>query len=210
MTAITHFERFWSIYPRKIAKGQAQKTWAKLTKGQTDDEQKEFADLLIGSVDAQKRSRQEQDRAGQFVPPWKHPTTWLNGECWNDEIKSTQEIRESTDKTAVCDQCHKTGSYRDRGWIVRGGKIWCSPCFAMTFEDGPTGLRALREAGKRQLQSKPRIAGERWDQYFYRVHGSPKKYGVGINQTEVTEPGHGPESDINGDWSAEKCAREME
>lgn len=70
------FETFWKAYPRRIAKKNALKVWTRL---KVDDEL--FA-RIMAALEVAKKTRQWQDV--QYVP---HPTTWLNGERWNDEVK---------------------------------------------------------------------------------------------------------------------------
>ena len=41
-------------------------------------------EIIMEALENQKKSRQWTDKKGQFIP---HPTTWLNQERWNDEIK---------------------------------------------------------------------------------------------------------------------------
>lgn len=65
------FERFWAAYPRRIAKGRARtafKTAIKLTDLET----------MLKAIDTYKRRKPERI-------DFKHPATWLNGECWDDE-----------------------------------------------------------------------------------------------------------------------------
>lgn len=64
------FEMFWALYPKKVAKGDAKKAWAKV--GSYDKE----AIIRILS----NGYRFAKDR--QFIP---YPATWLHGERWLDE-----------------------------------------------------------------------------------------------------------------------------
>ena len=199
---IEHFERFWSIYPRKVAKGQAKKTWGKMVKGMTDAEEHEFADLLVGAINAQKKGRQEHDRTGQFVPPWKHPTTWLNGECWNDEIKSIQEIREESNvQNPACHCGHKSFITTQKQWLC------CWHYSEKHCNNGTTGLNVLRQAYKNR---EPRLPGETGLAYLSRVYGRRKRVSVEPDKNLIPEPESIPESVDDGAWSAEKCQREME
>ena len=68
------FDTFWRKYPRKEGKKKAWERWQKL-----DPDPVLFAAILSG-LDAHIRS--EQWRRG-VIP---HPTTWLNGERWEDEL----------------------------------------------------------------------------------------------------------------------------
>lgn len=62
------FLKFWAAYPRKVAKGQALKAWP------GDD----LTEKILAALAWQ-------------VPTWsdpqymKHPATWLNAKCWEDE-----------------------------------------------------------------------------------------------------------------------------
>lgn len=76
-----NFIRFWQTWPRKIAKKSARLAWTnaiKLSDPETIiDAAKEFADYC--------------ERVGtesRFIP---HPSTWLNGERWEDELPEISE-----------------------------------------------------------------------------------------------------------------------
>ncbi len=71
------FDQFWKSYPKKVSKKRAQKIWDKLE--MTD----ELFSQIMDSLEAQKSSPQWQKDNGQFIP---YPTTWLNGQRWEDEI----------------------------------------------------------------------------------------------------------------------------
>jgi hypothetical protein len=66
------FERFWANYPRKEAKGAAEKAWAAAIK-KTDPE---------AIVSAAERYRSQPGREARYTA---HPATWLNAERWSDE-----------------------------------------------------------------------------------------------------------------------------
>jgi hypothetical protein len=68
------FEQFWNIFPRKIGKANAIKAWQKLNPP---------LDVVLEAVEKQKNSEQWSKDNGQFIP---HPTTWLNGKRWEDEV----------------------------------------------------------------------------------------------------------------------------
>lgn len=71
------FEVFWESYPKKVGKKGAIRAWQKAIDSGID-----HSDILAG-VERGKRCQQWTRDGGQFIP---HPTTWLNGEKWNDEI----------------------------------------------------------------------------------------------------------------------------
>jgi hypothetical protein len=68
------FEEWWKCYPKKVGKLAAQKKW----RVKKLDAQ---ADILI--ADAANRIANDSQWIGGYIP---HPTTYLNGERWNDEI----------------------------------------------------------------------------------------------------------------------------
>lgn len=92
------FDDFWSVYPKRVGKGAARKAWDKAMTG-CDAEALSLEIML--AVDVQKRYRQEAEAAGEFLPPWKHPSTWLNQECWLDEVPSVAALKERQ-KLAQC------------------------------------------------------------------------------------------------------------
>lgn len=67
------FERFWEIYPRKTSKAAARRAWNRAMDTTT-------LDKVLGAVAVYAQSRRGDDQ--RFT---KHPATWLNGGCWDDE-----------------------------------------------------------------------------------------------------------------------------
>ena len=67
------FDQFWESYPRKTAKANAQKSWAKIN---PDD----IPEIMAG-LEKYKRCKQWQDV--NYIP---HAATWLNGKRWTDEV----------------------------------------------------------------------------------------------------------------------------
>lgn len=80
------FQRFWERYPIKKAKGQALKAWKKLA---PDDA---LTATMLAAIDAQQHERDAKARRREFVPEWKHPGTWLNGRCWEDEAAPPSSV----------------------------------------------------------------------------------------------------------------------
>ena len=67
------FDEFWQIYPRHTGKKNAYKSWLKISPN-LKDKILEGAKLYAKSV---------KGKDPQYT---KMPATWLNGECWDDEI----------------------------------------------------------------------------------------------------------------------------
>ena len=87
---LDRFARFWSAYPKKVGKGDAEKRFLKLKPSE------ELTEQMIRAVEAQKKSAQWVRDNGQYVP---NPSTWLNQERWRDELPrspydTTEEERE--------------------------------------------------------------------------------------------------------------------
>lgn len=74
---IDHFDTFWSLYPKKVAKSTAEKSFKKL---KVNDE---LIIKILNSLEIQKQSKQWQDR--QYIP---NPSTWLNQKRWEDEVEA--------------------------------------------------------------------------------------------------------------------------
>lgn len=71
------FDRFWRLYPNKKNKANARKAWAKLKVA--DD----LFDQIVAGLARYCASPDWVKDGGQFIP---HPTTWLNGKRWEDEV----------------------------------------------------------------------------------------------------------------------------
>lgn len=71
---MTDFEQFWRAYPRRVAKGHARTAFEKAIR-KTD-----LATMLAAIADYIRFKPERID--------FKHPATWLNGECWSDEWAS--------------------------------------------------------------------------------------------------------------------------
>lgn len=72
------FNRFWDKYPRKTDKTKAKAKWAKLKVTQA------LFDQIMRGLAAHCASADWLKDSGQFIP---HPTTWLNGRRWEDELR---------------------------------------------------------------------------------------------------------------------------
>ena len=71
------FPKFWKLYPRKVGKDKAEKAWGKLKVTQ------ELFDLMATALAKQVLTPDWLKDKGQYIP---HPSTWLNGKRWEDEI----------------------------------------------------------------------------------------------------------------------------
>lgn len=71
MTREDQFELFWRSYPRRVAKGAARKAFDKAIKKTT--------------LENMTRAIREYIARKPEKIDFKHPATWLNSECWDDE-----------------------------------------------------------------------------------------------------------------------------
>ena len=76
------FNAFWTAYPRKVGKGEAEKAWKKA----------KINDSLFGkileAIEKSKKSEQWSKDNGRYIP---NPATWLNQKRWDDELAPSTE-----------------------------------------------------------------------------------------------------------------------
>lgn len=70
------FDRFWNRYPRKVEKKAARKRFDQAVKAGADPERIVAGAAQYAGADTVQRG---------FI---KHPTTWLNAGCWDDDISA--------------------------------------------------------------------------------------------------------------------------
>lgn len=73
------FDTFWKAYPNKKAKPMALKAWKKLKVDAV------LAERIMLALELHKKTPQWSKDDGQYIP---HPSTWLNQQRWEDELKS--------------------------------------------------------------------------------------------------------------------------
>lgn len=69
------FDQFWTLYPRKVSKRIAQKTWERMP----IDEQQLALEALPTHIKYWRMKETDTD----FIP---HAATWLNQGRWEDEL----------------------------------------------------------------------------------------------------------------------------
>ncbi len=80
------FEEFWARYPRKVGKGAARKAYAGARRIAP------WPEIMAGVL---RYAAESTDRQPRFV---KHPATWLNAECWNDEPEPVPVMTEGNSR----------------------------------------------------------------------------------------------------------------
>lgn len=73
------FNDFWEAYPRKQAKGKAEKLWKLIDMDDT------LFQTIMDAIEKQKGSDDWKDEDGRYIP---YPSTWLERKGWEDEMKA--------------------------------------------------------------------------------------------------------------------------
>lgn len=102
------FLEFYSAYPNPVSKKAARERWKKLLK------KSELPGLSVLLVAIKNQSLWRKDANGEFRPEWKHPATWLNGACWEDEAPGREELKGFNPNTG----CRRTDNN------IRAGKAF--------------------------------------------------------------------------------------
>jgi len=171
MEKMKGFDLFWEHYPHKVSKGQAVKAWDKISPD--DDLEKK----ILLALSAQKKYRSEAKSTGEFVPPWKYPATWLNGQCWLDEIPSHGALKEKQDAQIALCKCGRKATQQ-------GGL--CARCWTEKY--APAQLGNSSEIPRRDAESAL--------DYIRRTLGKGKKGVVESGKGEITRPDELPD----GPW----------
>lgn len=80
----TRFDRFWSVYPRRVKKPDAKKKLlAILDKSKEPDK---LLDMIIAAVKDQTIKLEWLKKENRTYIP--HPTSWLNQRRWEDEVEA--------------------------------------------------------------------------------------------------------------------------
>lgn len=74
------FDDFWAVYPRRVGKGQAQKSWDRAV-----NKLKIMPSVIIGGAKRYAAEKKGSDQ--QYIA---HPSTWLNGQRWLDEAGAAE------------------------------------------------------------------------------------------------------------------------
>ena len=72
---VDRFDEWWSLYPRKVAKADARKAWAKMKPAERDE--------AVSTVGQHSRLWTAEGRGTSTIP---YPASWLNGRRWEDEL----------------------------------------------------------------------------------------------------------------------------
>ena len=101
---IDQFNEFWNVYNKKVSKPKAITAYNRALK-------KVDHKTIMDALKKQKKLWVGKDKA--YI---KHPTTWLNQECWEDEIEHIQPAKES-----IRPKFQKTPSGLYKAWCMKCG-----------------------------------------------------------------------------------------
>jgi hypothetical protein len=96
------FARFWELYPRKVSKVKARKTWDTALRMASADHILAGLERLLPSLKA---------REPQYVP---HPSTWLNAGGWDDAADPPPAPPKSTGKSTPPPQVNAQNAWEYR------------------------------------------------------------------------------------------------
>ena len=82
---IYSFDLFWKEYPKKVNKEYSKKLWLKLKPN------KELFGKIIYALEGQKKTWDNP----QYIP---HPSTWLNGKRWEDDLAALHKPKTAHQK----------------------------------------------------------------------------------------------------------------
>ena len=89
------FENFWKIYPKKVGKGAAKKSFEKINPPQ------ELFEKMLTAIDRWKKSQAWKKDGGQYIP---YPATWLNQGRWDDEFENPKP---AIPESRRCPKCQR-------------------------------------------------------------------------------------------------------
>lgn len=154
------FERFYQTYPRRVGKGAAYRAWTKAVQGMTNEEIDKFALECINAVKAQKKYR-DTYTGSRTLPDWKHPSTWLNGACWLDELDSIAPT-----KSRELGECREPECQKKVMGFDYGLEDYCAYHYSM---------KAGRETLSGYIMNNPYLR-KRKDEMVHEWHGRLRKF----------------------------------
>lgn len=83
LTSNEKFSEFWKLYPNKKGKGSARKKYFKYER---------MHYVIMNALRKQIDVFDFNEDSRIWQPQWKYPTTWLNGECWSDDVEEPETL----------------------------------------------------------------------------------------------------------------------
>jgi uncharacterized protein YdaU (DUF1376 family) len=184
------FLKWYESYPRKVGKGRARTAYIKALKKTTGDI------LLKGS------ERYAGERAGEDQSFTKHPSTWLNSECWDDDPAPQKgnenehgftALRRGSAKVieeaeAIDSDADRVGTHVPRPKAV--GRRMEDPIEGVYRSPGEVGREHTRNGSKRGNSSMEVVSNGRGD-HRTSTHGSSRASHAEADDIATDQPGGG-------------------
>jgi len=101
--SIQPFAEFWSEYPKRKNKGDAEKAWLKLNPSIA------LQNKIFESLEILKTSGDWKKENGQFIP---YPASWLNAQGWEDEVTGSSPASQIQSRNNGAEWLHPS-----QGWV---------------------------------------------------------------------------------------------
>ena len=124
------FDQFWELYPLKLAKQKAEKSFNKAIKGGVTA--KVIIDGVLAFVEFENRKGTQR----KYLP---HPTTWLNGERWNDDYTTDHASTDHTNRKTT--QSERLNAFGQAIWNEIEGNN--NPGSTHRFDSGAAPIRLV-------------------------------------------------------------------
>ena len=92
------FGLFYKSYPKHESKKKAFDAWRKL------HPDNDLQQIILSAIKKQKIHKAGLKSRNEFCPEWPLPSTWLNGNRWEDEITEEAPARKIT-PSLICPRC---------------------------------------------------------------------------------------------------------
>lgn len=108
------FDDFWQLYPRRVAKKDAEKAWKAVPR--------EAYPLIFAALPKQRQTDDWRRDSGKFIP---YPASYLRGERWTDELQADLTMGECmwniNGNREDGPKCSKPGTTEKNGAIYCAG-----------------------------------------------------------------------------------------
>ena len=105
--AAVSFDDFWRVYPRRVARKDAMKAWARIKAAEYPK--------ILGAVVRARCTDQWQRDDGRFIP---YPASYLRGERWTDELEVEIEVDQRITSCSRPDLTYHLTGVESYLWIL--------------------------------------------------------------------------------------------
>ena len=143
---IDQFNEFWNVYDKKVSKPKAITAYNKALK-------KVSHQTIMSALNNQKKLWVGKDKA--YI---KHPTTWLNQECWEDDLNHIQPAKELT---TAKPRFLKTPSGLFKAWCMKCGNKLLPNEFQLKESSPCCGVDILPEKPNIKTTKETKVVAEK-------------------------------------------------